>query len=176
MRLLKAMVLGVLLLSPLLGRGTFHIHQPYDTNSDGQFETLVLNSRTSSAIWVEISSNKDLNDTLWTFQLPKGGTFADGEIIDINGDQQPDLVLIPNLFAAIGDQVWFYVFLGNANGFSKQPLTIDGSLLELTTIRPSSLTLVPGHSPKLAVSFGAPVRYGMVFDIQVVRVLFSVTN
>ena len=176
MRLLKAMVLGVLLLSPLLGRGTFHIHQPYDTNSDGQFETLVLNSRTSSAIWVEISSNKDLNDTLWTFQLPKGGTFADGEIIDINGDQQPDLVLIPNLFAAIGDQVWFYVFLGNENGFSKQPLTIDGSLLELTTIRPSSLTLVPGHSPKLAVSFGAPVRYGMVFDIQVVNQSISLIN
>ena len=176
MRLFKAMVLGVLLLPPLIGRGTFHIHQPYDTDSDGQFETLVLNTRTFSAIWVEISPNDDMNDTLWTFQLPQGGTFADGEIVDLNGDQQPELVLIPDLFAAIGDQVWFYVFLGNEEGFSKTPLTIDSSLLEAATIRPSNLALVPGHSAKLAVSFGAPVRHGMIFDIQIENESISLIN
>ena len=47
MRLFKAMVLGVLLLSSIMGRGTFHIHGSYDTDSDGRFETLVLNGRTS---------------------------------------------------------------------------------------------------------------------------------
>ena len=46
-------------------------------------------------------------------------------------------------------------------------LTIKESLLDLTTIRPSNLSLVPGGIPKLAVSFGSPVRKGMVFDIEV---------
>ena len=69
MRLFKAMVLGVLLLPPLIGRGTFHIHQPYDTDSDGQFETLVLNTRTFSAIWVEISPSDDC--LLYTSPSPR---------------------------------------------------------------------------------------------------------
>ena len=176
MRLFKAMVLGALLVSSLLGRGTFHIHQSYDTDSDGQLETLVLNTRTSSAMWVEISSNKTVNDTLWTYSLSEGETFADGEVVDINGDQHKDLILIPNLFAAIGDQVWFYVFLGSDNGFSKTPLTLDVSLLDLTTIRPSNLALVPGGSPQLAVSFGAPVRYGMIFDIEVSNSSITLKN
>ena len=170
MRLFKAMVLGVLLLSSIMGRGTFHIHESYDTDSDGRFETLVLNGRTSSAMWVEMSSDKGVNDTLWTYNLSEGETFADGELLDVNGDQHKDLILIPNLFAAIGDQVWFYVFLGSDSGFSEVPLTFDESLLDLTTIRPSNLTLVPGGSPALAISFGAPVRYGMIFDLSLIHI------
>ena len=176
MRLFKAMVLGVLLLSSIMGRGTFHIHGSYDTDSDGRFETLVLNGRTSSAMWVEMSSDKGVNDTLWTYNLSEGETFADGELLDVNGDQHKDLILIPNLFAAIGDQVWFYVFLGSDSGFSEVPLTFDESLLDLTTIRPSNLTLVPGGSPALAISFGAPVRYGMIFDIEISNNSISLNN
>ena len=69
----------------------------------------------------------------------------------------------------IGDQIWFYLFLGSGNGFSSEPLTIEESLLDLTTIRPSNLSLVPGGVPKLAVSFGSPVRKGMVFDIEILN-------
>ena len=56
MRFLKEIFLGVLLLSGLTGRGTFHIHGSYDLDKDGKVETLVLNPRTSSAIWVEVTT------------------------------------------------------------------------------------------------------------------------
>ena len=166
MRFFIAIFLGVLLLPNVYGGGEFHIHRSYDLDNDGQSETLVLNSRFSSAMWVEISP-EGINDTLWSYSLGGGGTFADGEVVDVNNDAYEDLILIPNLNVSIGEQVWFYIFLGKGNGFSNQPLTIKEPLLDLTTLRPSNLSLVPGGSPKLTMSFGSPVRQGLVFDIDV---------
>ena len=175
MRFSLGMFIGVLLLSNLYSRGDFHIHRSYDLDNNGQKETLILNSRRLSAIWVE-SLPQGGNDTLWSYSLVNSGTFADGEIVDVNNDDHEDLILIPNLNAEIGDQVWFYLFLGDQNGFSGAPLTIEESLLNLTTIRPSNLSLVPGENSRLVVSFGSPVRQGLVFDIAVSSNTASIKN
>ena len=84
-RFLKGIFLGVLLLSGLSGKGTFHVHGSYDLDNDGQAETLILNTRASSAIWVEIAKSAP-GDTLWAYSLPDGQQFNDAEIADINGD------------------------------------------------------------------------------------------
>ena len=175
MRFSLRIVLGALLLSNIYGRGEFRVHRSYDIDDDGQKETLVLNTSGLSAIWIEILSN-GLQDTLWSYSLVNGGTFADGEIVDINDDNYQDLILIPNLNVAVGNQVWFYLFLGTENGFSSSPLTIEESLLDLSTIRPSNLSLVPGGLPKLAVSFGSPVRQGLIFDIELLNQSASIKN
>ena len=175
MRFSLRIVLGALLLSNIYGRGEFRVHSSYDIDDDGQKETLVLNTSGLSAIWIEILSN-GLQDTLWSYSLVNGGTFADGEIVDINDDNYQDLILIPNLNVAVGNQVWFYLFLGTENGFSSSPLTIEESLLDLSTIRPSNLSLVPGGLPKLAVSFGSPVRQGLIFDIELLNQSASIKN
>ena len=166
MRFSLGIVLGFFLLSNLYGRGGYHVHRSYDLDNNGQKEVLVLNTSNFSAMWLETLSSGH-NDTLWSYLLSNGGTFADGEVVDINNDDHLDLILIPNLNVEIGEQTWFYLFLGSSDGFSNKPLTIEESLLDLTTIRPSNLSLVPGGIPKLAVSFGSPVRKGMVFDIEI---------
>ena len=175
MRFLKEIFLGVLLLSGLTGRGTFHIHGSYDLDEDGKVETLVLNTRTSSAIWVEVTTSTTI-DTLWSFTLPNGGKFADVEIADIDADGYNEIIAIPDLFASIGDQAWLYVFPGTATGFLNEPLIFTDSPLEFTTIRPSNLALVPGESPQLAVAFGAPVRFGMIFDLDISDGTVSLIN
>ena len=168
MRFFLGIVLGFFLLFDLHGRGGFHVHRSYDIDNNGLKEVLVLNARNISAMWIETPLGGD-NDTLWSYSLGNSGTFADGEVVDINNDDYLDLILIPNLNAEIGEQIWFYLFLGSGDGFSSEPLTIEESLLDLTTIRPSNLSLVPGGEPKLAVSFGSPVRKGMVFDIEILN-------
>ena len=85
MRFFIAIFLGVRLLPNVYGGGEFHIHRSYDLDNDGQSETLVLNSRFSSAMWVEISP-EGINDTLWSYSLGGGGTFADGEVVDDDDD------------------------------------------------------------------------------------------
>ena len=175
MRFSLGIVLGALLLSSLYGRGEFRVHMSYDLDDDGQKETLVLNTNGLSAMWVEILASGE-QDTLWSYSMVSGETFSDGEIVDVNDDGYQDLILIPNLNAAIGNQIWFYLFLGTDSGFSSSPLTIEESLLDLTTMRPSSLSLVPGGSPKLAVAFGSPVRQGLIFDIDISNEFASIKN
>ena len=164
----KAIFFGVLFLSSVQGEGKFHIHQTYDLNENGRKETLLLNAHGISAVWVEILSEGNL-DTLWSYSSLDGAIFTDGELVDINNDTYKDLILIPDLYAAIGNQAWCYIFLGDKNGFSDYAITIKESLLGLSTIRPSNLSIVPGESVMLAVSFGSPIRKGMVFDIEVVN-------
>ena len=175
MRFSLGIVLGALFLSSLYGRGEFRVHMSYDLDDDGQKETLVLNTNGLSAMWVEILASGE-QDTLWSYSMVIGETFSDGEIVDVNDDGYQDLILIPNLNAAIGNQIWFYLFLGTDSGFSSSPLTIEESLLDLTTMRPSSLSLVPGGSPKLAVAFGSPVRQGLIFDIDISNEFASIKN
>ena len=54
MRFLELLVLGIISLSNLFGTGSFHVSQPFDLNSNGNSELLVLNSKSSSASLVEI--------------------------------------------------------------------------------------------------------------------------
>ena len=69
MRFLKGIFLGVLLLSNLTGKVVFHVYGSYDLDKDGLAETLILNTRASSAIWVEISKSSHV-DTLWSYTMP----------------------------------------------------------------------------------------------------------
>ena len=93
-----------------------------------------MNVNGISAIWVEILSEGNL-DTLWSYSSLDGAIFTDGELVDINNDTYKDLILIPDLYAAIGNQAWCYIFLGDKNGFSEYAITIKESLLEAPLIK-----------------------------------------
>jgi len=159
-------LIGILLLSGLTGKGDFHVHGSYDLDKDGHEETLILNARVSSAIWVEIAKSSAI-DTLWSFTLPQGQIFNDAEIVDINGDGYYDMVAVVNLFPSIKNQAWLYVFPGNVDGFVQDPLVLSSESLGFNIVRPSNLSLVPGGSPQLSVAFGATLRQSMVFDIDI---------
>lgn len=166
MGFLNISIIWFLFMSTLVGRGNFHINRSFDIDKDGNVETFAINTRASSAIWVEFS-NLGQSDTLWSFDLGNEKKLADIEIADLNKDGFKDIIIIPDLFASIGSNTWLYVFLGTIEGFSKQPIMYEKLPFETSTLRPSSLSLVPGGSPLLAVSFGAPIRYSMVFDIEI---------
>ena len=166
MRFLQGILIGILLLSGLTGKGDFHVHGSYDLDKDGHEETLILNARASSAIWVEIAKSSAI-DTLWSFTLPQGQIFNDAEIVDIDGDGYYDMVAVVDLFPSIKNQAWLYVFHGNADGFAHDPLVLSTESLGFNIVRPSNLSLVPGGSPQLSVAFGATLRQSMVFDIDI---------
>jgi len=166
MRFLQGIFIWILLLSGLTGKGDFHIHGSYDLDKDGHEETLILNARASSAIWVEIAKSSAI-DTVWSFTLPQGQIFNDAEIVDINDDGFFDMVAVVDLFPSIENQVWLYVFPGNADGFSHNPLVSNSQSLGFNIVRPSNLSLVPGGYPQLSVAFGATLRQSMVFDIDI---------
>ena len=97
-RFLKGIILGFLLMSGLTGKGVFHVHGSYDLDKDGLVETLILNTRASSAIWVEISKSS-IADTIWTYLLPNGQKFNDAEVVDLNNDGYHDLVAVVEMVA-----------------------------------------------------------------------------
>ena len=53
-------VLGFFLLSDLHGMGGFHVTRSYDLDNNGLEEVLVLNSRNTSAMWIETSLSLSL--------------------------------------------------------------------------------------------------------------------
>ena len=173
MRFLKAVFIGVFL-SVLMAQGTFYVYKPYDFNSDGLEEGLILNTESFSALWIERTLN-GVYDTLWTYQL-EDGYFSDGELIDINNDGFDDLVLIPRLQVAIENQIWLYVFLYNDGAFSNEPLTYKNSVTGINTIRPSNLTLNFVGNPNLAVSFGSPFRKAILFDLGIINKTIVLKN
>ena len=166
MRFLHEILLGILLLSGLSGKGVFHVHGSYDLDKDGLAETLILNTRASSAIWVEISKTSKV-DTVWSYSLQDGQKFNDGEVLDLNSDGYHDLVLVVDLFPSVKTQPWLYVFVGNKNGFSKIPITLENTFKGKMIVRPSNLSKIPGLSPQLSLALGSPIREGIVFDISI---------
>ena len=75
MHFFLGIVLGFFLLSDLHGKGGFHVHRSYDLDNNGLEEVLVLNSRNTSAMWIETSLSGE-NDTLWAYSLGNSGAFA----------------------------------------------------------------------------------------------------
>ena len=59
MRFLELLVLGIFLISNLFGTGEFHVSQSFDSNSNGNSEVLVLNSKSASASLLEISASNE---------------------------------------------------------------------------------------------------------------------
>ena len=172
---LKGILYGVLLLSALPAEGILHVQGLYDLDRDGLQESLVLNAGGFSAVWVEISGSS-VADTLWSYTLPDQGHFNDAEVIDIDGDGQFELVATGDPHYRANNLDWLYVFQGSESGFSDEPLSLGIQALDFSTVRPSNLTLIPGDSPKLGVSFGSPVRQAMAFDIDLSNNEISLTN
>ena len=176
MSFLKRILIGVLLFSSLFSEGVFQVQGVYDLDGDGLREALVLNGTQSSAIWIEISGST-IGDTLWQYHLPSQGMFNDAEVTDINGDGHIDIIAVAELFPGIkGDQNWLYVFLGHESGFSGEPLTLGHQSLDLGTVRPSNLALIPGDPPQLVVAFGTPIREAMLFYVSFPDETISLSN
>jgi len=165
MSFIRALFLGVTLLSFSQGKEAFHIKGPYDIDADGQEETLVLNSRGFSAMFIEILPSGE--DTLWKYSPENDLIIKDCEIVDLNGDGMEEIILIPSLITAFEDQPWLYVFLGNSSGFRNQPLTYQDTPFDLEIIRPLNLTLLSDVTQKVGVCFGSPIRQGMIFNITI---------
>ena len=176
MSFLKRILIGVLLFSSLFSEGVFQVQGVYDLDGDGLQEALVLNGTQSSAIWIEISGST-IEDTLWQYHLPSQGAFNDAEVTDIDGDGHIDIIAVAELFPGIKvDQNWLYVFLGHESGFSQEPLTLGYQSLNLGTVRPSNLSLIPGDSTQLVVAFGTPIREAMLFYVSFPDETISLSN
>jgi hypothetical protein len=172
---LENILYGVLLLSVLSADGVLHIQGLYDLDGDGLQESLVLNAGGYSAVWVEVSESS-LEDTLWSYTLPEQGHFNDAEIIDLDGDGFFELVATIDPYFRDNNSSWLFVFPGTKSGFSSEPISLSSESLNLGRVRPSNLTLIPGGSPQLGVSFGAPLRQAMTFDIDLSENDISLSN
>ena len=175
MRFYRAFSFGVLLLSAVLGKGVFHINGSYDLDLNGNPETLVLNSQGISAMIVEVASPSK-SDTIWKYIAPTGIEIIDGEILDINNDGSLELVLIPNLLALSDNEPWLYVFSHNQGSFSIEPALYNESLYEHNITRPTNLTIIPGKPSRIGVSFGSPIRKGVVFNIELFNNEIKIQN
>ena len=172
---LENILYGVLLLSVLSADGILHIQGLYDLDRDGLQESLVLNAGGYSAIWVEVSESS-LEDTLWSYTLPGQGHFNDAEIIDLDGDGFFELVAISDPYFRDKDSNWLFVFSGTKSGFSSEPISLGNESLNLGKAHPSNLALIPGGSPQLGISFGAPLRQAMTFNIHLSENNIALTN
>ena len=163
---LYILLMWFLNLSTLLGKGDFRTNGSYDLDKDGKLETFVLSTSASSILWIE-SINSLEADTLWSFDQSEGLEFLDVEVLDLNGDGLKDLIAVPDLNTSIGFNSWLYVFLGSEKGFSNIPYTSKETLIDQESLRPTSLALVPDEASLIAVSFGAPIRGGVVFNLSI---------
>jgi len=162
--LLKITLTGVFLLNSGSASSKNHIQGLYDIDGDGLQESLVLNAGGFSAILVEFSETS-VEDTVWQYNLPDQQKFNDAEIIDLDGDGQYELVATSDPLFSDKHQDWLFVFKGDGSTFNNKPISIGNEFLNIELTHPGNLTIVPGGLSKLAVSFGTPVRSGMVFNI-----------
>ena len=102
---LRGILYYMLFFSALQADGTLYFQGFYDLDKDGVQESLLLNSGKQSASWVEIVGEK-VNQVLWQYKLPYKGSFADAELIDINGDGFLDLVIIAELSPSTSTKDW----------------------------------------------------------------------
>ena len=153
-------------LSILIGKGDFHTNGSYDLDKDGKLERFVLGTSTPSILWIEYINSAE-KDTIWSFDQSKGLKFLDVEVSDLNGDGLKDLIAVPDLHTSIGLNSWLYVFTGLEKGFSNIPYLLKETLFDQGNLRPTSLSLIPNEPSLIAVSFGAPVREGRVFNLSI---------
>ena len=101
------------------------------------------------------------------FDQSEGLKFIDVEVSDLNGDGLKDLIAVPDLNTSIGLNSWLYVFTGLDKGFSEIPYTLKETLFDQKNLRPTSLSLIQNEPSSIAVSFGAPVRESVVFNLSI---------
>ena len=175
MRFFQAIFLGVFILSSAEGKEAFHIKGPFDLDKDKANECLILNSKDHSILFVEINS-LGVNDTLWSYKFEDGITIADGNFSDLDNDGVLELIIIPNIINVDKNSPWIYVFRGSASVFMDEPLSYTTAPFSLTTMRPSSLTIMSDPSSPLGVCFASPVRKGMIFNLQIFENQLKLVN
>ena len=144
---------------------TIKFQNIYDLDGDGIKESLLLNSGEHSISWVEIVDS-EVKELLWSYDLPNGGSFLDAELLDINNDQKPEIIVIARNSLFLVNQNWLYVFIGNETLFDNNPLTADYLSLDLgTTIRPLNISKVLGEKNQFVVAFGTPIRKAMILNL-----------
>ena len=123
----------------------YKVSNIYDLNGNGVNESLLLNSGEHSISWVEIIDSK-VEELLWSFNLPAGGSFLDAELLDINDDGYPEIIVIAKSSLFSLNQNWLYVFIGSEALFQNDPITADYLSLDLgTTIRPLNISKISGE-------------------------------
>lgn len=146
---------------------TIKFQNIYDLDGNGVSESLLLNSGEHSISWVEIIDSK-VEELLWSFDLPAGGSFLDAELMDINDDGYPEIIVIARSSLFSLNQNWLYVFIGSEAIFQNDPITADYLSLDLgTTIRPLNISKISGEKNQIAVAFGTPIRKAMIFNISI---------
>ena len=146
---------------------TIKFQNIYDLDGNGVNESLILNSGEHSISWVEIIDSK-VEELLWSFDLPAGGSFLDAELLDINDDGYPEIIVIARSSLFSLNQNWLYVFIGSEALFQNDPITADYLSLDLgTTIRPLNISKISGEKNQIAVAFGTPIRKAMIFNISI---------
>ena len=50
--------------------------------------------------------------------------YVDLEIFDLNSDGYDDLIVLVDLSLSVSEKSWLHVFLGEDNGFKKEPLKL----------------------------------------------------
>jgi len=160
-------LLFLLIFASLYSEETIKFQNIYDVDGDGVKESLLLNSGEHSISWVEIVDSK-VKELLWSYDLPNGGSFLDAELMDINDDENPDIIVIARNSLFSVNQNWLYVFIASENMFDSDPITADYLSLDLgTTIRPLNISKISGAKNQMAVAFGTPIRKAMIFNLSI---------
>ena len=175
MRFIKFLFFGVIFISFLLGEGPFVIKGPSDLNKNGRTESFLLNDGDKSIKWVELEQSSKKNE-LWGYNLLNGENFLDLQIIDVNQDGFYDIVALLDISLSILEKEWLYVFLGNGEGFSLNPLKLGGLKRNENLFRPTNLGLIKGDPNRLIVSLGASIREVMIFELKIIDNILSFSN
>ena len=169
-------------LPPFLAATTIHVSGPYDLNNNGNSEFAVLLNRTGGPDleYREVDGGGQLK-TLWSFTVPAflSGLFTDVKLVDLDGDQQPELVAS---YLTLGNQrdtknPWLYIFKWAGNSFHSTPLVVYDRDLNLGRIRPSNIVPISdGKSVSLAIALGTPKRQILLVSPQITDNKVSVTS
>ena len=94
----------------------------------------------------------------------------------MDNDGFVELVIIPKIINIDDNRPWLYVFKGLSSTFADEPLSYAKAPLSLTSMRPSSLTILSDPSYPLGVFFASPARKGMVFNLEIFDDRLKISN
>ena len=166
MRFLKYFTFGIVNLSILSSNITAIVDGPYDINKNGKTESFVLNDPDFSIKWIEFEGVSKKNH-LWRYKSNDLEKYVDLEVFDLNSDGYDDLITLVDLSLSVTEKSWLHVFLGEDNGFKKEPLKLRSFSRDQNFFRPSNFTLIQGNPVRFAVSLGATVREAMLFELNI---------
>ena len=175
MRFLKYYIFGIVSLSILSANITVIVDGPYDINKNGKTESFVLNDPDFSIKWIEFEGVSKKNH-LWRYKNNDLEKYVDLEVFDLNSDGYDDLITLVDLSLSVSEKSWLHVFLGEDNGFKKEPLKLRNYSRDQNFFRPSNFTLIQGNPVRFAVALGATVREAMLFELKIEDDILLLSN